>query len=462
MFDRCLAPLRRTRFLRAGVLAAVALAAVLAAAAAPARAVTIERVVSPGGVEAWLVSEPSIPVISLQFAFRGGAATVPEEKAGLAEMAASLLDEGAGELDSKAFQQRLNDLAISLRFGASYDEVTGSLRTLSENRDAAFEMLRLAVTEPRFDPEPVERIRSQILVSLAQAAEDPDRIAARSWFAAVFPEHPYGRPLEGTMEGVRSIRTEDLRAFVGRRLARDNLVIGVAGDMTAEALGPLLDETFGGLPPEAVPQEVADVRPAVAGEMIVVERDIPQSVVVFGHQGVKRDDPDYYAAYVMNYILGGGGFSSRLTREVREKRGLAYSVYSYLRPMKHAGLMVGGVATENGRLGDSLAVIRDEWRRLREAGVTDEELSHAKRYLTGSFPLRLDNTRKIAGILVSVQLDHLGIDYLERRNGLIEAVTRDDIRRVAERLVRPEALTFVVVGKPRGVTPTRKPPVGIW
>jgi zinc protease len=239
-------------------------------------------------------------------------------------------------------------------------------------------------------------------------------------------------------------------------------VIGVAGDITAEVLAPLLDETFGGLPESAVPEAVPEVRPSAAGETMVVERDIPQSVVVFGHEGLKRDDPDYYAAYVMNYILGGGGFSSRLTREVRERRGLAYSVHSYLRPMDHVGLVVGGVATENERLAESLAVIRDEWRRLRAGGVTDEEISHAKRYLTGSFPLRLDNRRKIAGILVAIQLDELGIDFLERRNGLIEAVSAEDIGRVVERLIRPETLTVVVVGKPEGVDPTREAPAGLW
>jgi zinc protease len=441
----------------------VAAGAVLVAAfGSPARAVTIERVVSPGGIEAWLVAEPSIPAIALRLAFRGGAGMDPGGKAGLADMVSGLLDEGAGELDSKAFQQRLNDLAITLAFEAGRDHFDATLRTLSENRDAAFGLLKLALTEPRFDAEPVERIRSQLLVGLARSAEDPNAIAARSWFAAVFPDHPYGRPVRGTMESIKVITVDDLRVFVRDRLARDNLVIGVAGDITAEVLAPLLDETFGGLPESAVPEAVPEVRPSAAGETMVVERDIPQSVVVFGHEGLKRDDPDYYAAYVMNYILGGGGFSSRLTREVRERRGLAYSVHSYLRPMDHVGLVVGGVATENERLAESLAVIRDEWRRLRAGGVTDEEISHAKRYLTGSFPLRLDNRRKIAGILVAIQLDELGIDFLERRNGLIEAVSAEDIGRVVERLIRPETLTVVVVGKPEGVDPTREAPAGLW
>ncbi len=444
-----------------GGLALALLALGLSLAAQPA-AVTVERVVSPGGIEAWLVADSTVPVISLNLAFRGGAALDPAGKEGLAEMVSALLDEGAGELDSQAFQRRLSDLAITLRFEAGLDNFGGTLRTLSENRDAAFELLRLALSEPRFDQEPVERIRSQLLTILARSADDPDAVAARTWYRAVFPDHPYGRPVGGTQESVKAVARDDLAAFVAARLARANLMIGVAGDITGEDLARLLDKTFGGLPERAAPAAVSETGAQARGDVIVVDRDIPQSVVVFGHGGVKRDDPDYYAAYVMNYIIGGGGFTSRLTQEVREQRGLAYSVYSYLQPLEHAGLVVGGVATANERLAESLEVIRAEWRRLYGAGVTGDELANAKLYLTGSFPLRLDNTRKIAGMLVAIQVARLGIDYLGRRNSLIEAVTLGGIRRLAKRLIDPDALTFVVVGRPEGVTATAEPPPETW
>ena len=441
--------------LAAGALVVVALALGFAA---PVRAITIERVVSPGGIEAWLVPDPTIPVISLNFAFRGGAALDPPGKEGLADMVSGLLDEGAGPLDSEAFQRRLNDLAISLRFNAATDYFGGTLRTLSENTEAAFELLRLAVTAPRFDAEPVERIRGQLLAMLARNAENPNDIATRAWYRTIFPDHVYGRPVQGTPATIAAIGVDDLRGFVARRLARDNLMIGVAGDITPEALARLLDTTFAGLPATAAPDTVGEAHPKGTGDLIVVERDIPQSVVIFGEEGLKRDDPDYYAAYVMNHILGGGGFTSRLTNEVREKRGLAYSVYSYLLPLEHAGLIVGGVATENGRLAESLDVIRAQWGRLAAGGVSEQELTDAKRFLTGSFPLKLDNTRKIAGMLVAMQVARLGIDYLDRRNALIEAVTAADIGRVARRLLHPDGLIFVVVGKPEGVSPTAEAP----
>jgi len=417
----------------------------------PADAFKIEKVTSPGGIEAWLVREHSIPMIAINFAFRAGAALDPEGKGGLADMVSSLLDEGAGKLDSQAFQTRLEDIAASLRFRAGRDTFRGNLRTLSKYRNDAFHLLRLALASPRFDAKPVARIRAQLMVGLKRDAEDPDSIAGRLWFKTVFPDHPYGRPVDGRIESIQAITTDDLKGFVSRRLARDNLVIGVVGDITADELAVRLDEMFGGLPAHAASAEVPEATPAAVGLTVVVDRDIPQSVVVFGQQAVKRDHPDYYAAFVMNRVLGGGGFSSRLNIEVREKRGLAYSVYSYLNPLDHVGLIMGAVATANARVAESLSVIRAEWKRMAEAGVAETELAAVKTYINGSFPLRLDSNRRIARILVGIQLNRLGIDYLDRRSSLINAVTVGDIRRVAGRWLKEDRLTVVVVGRPEGL-----------
>jgi len=431
---------------------------VLVAGIAPARAVEVQRVVSPGGVEAWLVEDHSNPIIALDLAFRGGAALDPGGKEGLANLVSGLIDEGAGDLDSQAFQGQLQNLSISLSFSAGQDAFNGDLATLTENRDTAFNLLRLALTAPRFDAEPTERIRAQILAGLAQQAEDPDWIAGRTMDVLQFPDHPYGRPVNGTAESLGAITRDDLLTFVATRLARDRLAIGVVGDITPAELAVYLDKTFLALPAEGAPLEIADTRPAGGGEVVVVERDVPQSIVQLAEQGVARDDPDYYAAYLVNYIFGGGGFASRLYAEVREKRGLAYSVYSYLNPMDHAALLSGGVATRNGRVGESLEIIREEWRRMAQDGPTAQEVADAKTYLTGSFPLRFSSSGRIAGMLVAMQLEKLGIDYLERRNSLIEAVTLDDAKRVARRLYDPDALTVVIVGRPDGIAPTRPAP----
>ncbi len=417
----------------------------------PARAVEVQQVTSPGGITAWLVEDHSNPILSLDMALVGGAVLDPEGQEGLAYLVSGLIDEGAGELDSQAFQARLQNLSIRLSFDAGLETFRGSLRTLTENRQTAFDLLRLALGEPRFDEEPVGRIRSQIQVQLAQDSENPNVIARRALREMMFPGHPYSRPVHGTPESIQAIGVDDMRRFVSERFARDALIVSVVGDITAEELRPLLDHAFLGLPAEAAPYDLPEVEPQAKGEVLVIERDLPQSVMTFAHKGLMRDDPDFYAAHVANRILGGGGFSSRLYAEVREKRGLAYSVYSYLSSLEHAALVRGGVATANARAGESLEVIREEWARMGAEGPTAEEVDDAKTYMTGSYPLRFSSTSGIAGTLLGIQLDDLGIDYVNIRNDLIDAVTVEDAQRVARELFRAEDLTVVIVGRPDGV-----------
>ncbi len=427
-------------------------AAVLALALAlalPAGATEIQRVRSPGGIEGWLVEDRSIPVISVRFAFRGGGALDPEGKQGLANMAAALLDEGAGDLDSRAFQEALDDIVASLGFDAGVERFHGSLRTLSEHRASAFALLAKALAAPRFDAEPVERIRRQIVAGLESGKDNPRRLAGRAWYRLVFGDHPYARPLAGTPQSVAAVTVEDLRRFVRERLVREGLVVGVAGDISPAELGLRLDEAFGALPASGAPGALPEAVPK-GGALKVIQKQIPQSVVVFGQAGLRRDDPDFYAAYVMNHILAVGQ-SSRLNREIREKRGLVYSVSSHLAPFEKAGLIVGGLATANARVGTALDLLREEWGRMARDGVSEAELVAAKRFLNGAFPLRLDSTGSIARMLVGLQENRLGIDYVDRRSSLIGAVTAGDVQRVARRLLSPDKLTIVVAGSPEGL-----------
>ena len=419
-----------------------------------ARAVEVERVVSPQGIEAWLVEAHAAPFLTMQFAFRGGTKLDPEGREGLAEFVSALFNEGAGDMDARAFQNALDDNAVRMSFDAGIDELDGTLQTLTERQDRAFELLALALNAPRFDADAVERVRAQQLAGLERDAKDPRAMAQKLWYRAAFADHPYARPPEGAPESVRAITVADLRSWVAARLARDVLAIGVAGDIDAATLGPLLDRVFAGLPAHAAPASVAKTVPDAAGEVLVERMPQPQSLVMWGQRGLARDDPDYYVAYVMNHILGGGGFTSRLTEEVREKRGLAYGVYSYLLPLDDAPLLMGGVATQNERVAESLDIVRAEYARLRDGGVSAAELADAKTYITGSFALSLDSNREIAGRLVGMQTADLGIDYLDRRNGLIEAVTVADVGRVAHALLAPERFTVVVVGDPAGIHPT--------
>ena len=430
--------------------ALVGLAGLALVAAAPAQAVEIQGLRSPGGAVFWLVEEPSIPIVALEISFAGGARLDPEGRAGLANLMAALIDEGAGDLDAVGFSKARDEVSARFGFSAGRDSMKVSARMLVETLEPSVALLAVALASPRFDPEPVERVRAQILSAIAESGTEPGAVAAKAWYAGAFPNHPYGRPTDGTAESVSAITRDDLIAARLLLLTRANARIAVVGAIDAEQAGRMVDTVLAGLEQGTplVSERTGDTPPP---GLRVIELDVPQSAAVFGHAGLARDDPDFISAYVMNYVLGGGGLGSRLMEEVREKRGLAYSVYAYLSVRDETALYLGAVQTANERMAESLEVIKAEWARMAADGITAEELDRARRYLTGAFPLRFDSNAKIANYLVFMQEENLGIDYLERRNGLIEAVTLDDVKRVAAWLLKPENLSIVVVGKPEGL-----------
>jgi zinc protease len=419
---------------------------------APARATTIERVVSPGGIEAWLVREPAIPLVSLDFAFKGGSDQDPADKPGVGYLTTGLLDDGAGELNAKAFHQLLEETAVELRFSTGRSYVQGSVRMLKERQEQGFELLRLALTAPRFDADAIERARAQVLSGLRRETTSPNDIANRTWWKAAFPDHPYGRPTNGTLESVTQITAEDLKTYARRIMARDTLKVSAVGDIDAAELGKVLDRVFGALPAKAELNPVAPATLQAAGRRIIVDLDVPQAVLALGGPGIARKDPDFITAYVVNDILGGGTFSSRLYEEVREKRGLVYGVSSYLLPLDRAALVMVSTATRADRVGETLQIIESEIRRMANDGPTAAELAKTKAYLKGSFALRFDTSSKIAGQLLQIQIDDLGIDYINKRNSLIDAVALADAKRVAKRLYGSDFLV-TVVGRPKGLTP---------
>src|SRR3954471_13797217 len=434
-------------FTRRFALAAVACAALAMMAPTPSRAAAkIQHLVSPGGIEAWFVQDATVPLIAMEYAFAGGAAQDPPGKSGVANMVADLLDEGSGDLDSKTFHERLERRAIELSFNSSRDTFRGSLRMLKDNRDEAFELLRMALTSPHFDATDVERIRAQVTSGLRRETTNPSSLANRKFVEVAFPGHPYGRPVNGTLESVAAIQTPDLKDYVRRVLAREALKIAVVGDVDAATLGKLLDQTFGGLPAKGDLAPVADIEATKPPQRFFIPLDVPQTVVTFGGPGIKRDDPKFMAAYVVNHILGGGGLSSRLYKEVREKHGLAYSVSEYLLWMQHSALFVGNTGTRADRAGDSVEAIDREVRRMAEEGPTQQELDEAKSYLKGSQMLALDTSSKLAAALLQYQIDRLGIDYIQRRNAIVDAVTLDDARQAAKRL-GGRGLHTVIVGR---------------
>jgi zinc protease len=438
--------IRRLRCLIAA--AAVSIAAL---AAQPVGATTVQRVVSPGGIVAWLVHEPSLPLVALNFAFVGGATEDPTDKPGVGYMVSSLLDDGAGELDAKAFQQRLEENAVELRFSVTQDYFFGSIRLLKDRQEQSFDLLRLALNQPRFDADAIGRVREQILSGLRRETTDPGSIGNRAWWATAFPNHPYGRPTGGTLTSVPTITADDLRTFSRQVLTRDTLKIAAVGDIDAATLGQTLDRVFGTLPATGTRVAVPDATVRDGGKRIVTQLAVPQAVVRLGGAGVMRKDPDFIPAYMVNHILGGGSFTSRLYDEVREKRGLAYGVYSYLMTMRHAAMFMANTQTQADSTREALELIEAQIQRMVKDGPTEDELAKAKAYLKGSYALNFDTSTKIAGILLQNQLDELGIDYIDKRNGLMDAVTIDDARRVAKRLGQG-GLLVTVVGAPKDLT----------
>jgi len=437
----------RARGLALSVAASVALSlGMISPSQAAAR---IQHLTSPGGIEAWFVQDATVPLIAMEYSFAGGSAQDPRDKPGVANLVGDLLDEGSGDLDSKTFHERLDRRAIELSFSASRDAFRGSLRMLSDNKDEAFDLLRMALTSPHFDTADVERIRSQVISGLRRDTTNPTSLASRKLLEIAFGDHPYGRQTNGTLESVPTITVADMKDYVGRVLARDTLKVAVVGDVDPATLGKLLDHTFGSLPAKASLAPVPDIEAARPPQRAFVPLDVPQTVITFGGPGVKRSDPNFMAAYVVNHILGGGGLSSRLYREVREKRGLAYSVFESLLWMEHSAVFIGNTGTRADRAGETLNAVENEVRRIAEEGPTQKELDEAKSYLKGSQMLLLDTSSKLAQALLQYQQDKLPIDYIEKRNAIVDAVTLDDAKQAARRLWGQGLLTVVVGRAPQ-------------
>jgi len=429
----------------------VSLSLILTAIMTPAHALApIEEVTTGSGVTAWMMRDDTNPIVSIRFSFAAGSVYDPEGKVGLAQLIAATLDEGAGPLSSQDFQGQLEDHSITLRFSAGQDRFSGEILTLKDTAPEAIRLATLALTEPRFDAEAVERMRGQLIASLRQEAEDPNTRAREAMAAQLFGTHPYARGTQELMAGLPSVTQADLKGFVDDFLVKDGLFISVVGDVTRQDAVRMIDAIFGQLPETGARPSIADVTPIFEKRLVIVEKEIPQTSVLMAQRGIDRHDPEFYSAYVLNYILGGGGFASRLYEEVREKRGLAYSVYSYLLGNDQVDYWMIGSGTQNARVAQTVDVIQDQWRKALEDGVNAEEVMNAKTYLTGSFPLRFSSSETISSILLSMQEDDLPMDFLETRNQQVEAVTLESVNRVAKKLLTPDALTTVLVGKPEG------------
>jgi zinc protease len=396
-------------------------------------------------MEAWLVSDKSLPLITIKMAWRGGAASDPQGKAGLSMMLARLMNEGAGDLPAQKFQKAMADIAMSLSFSAGRDDVTGTLRCLSQYKHACFKLLRLALTAPRFDDAAVARMKQEQMTAILQAQQSPRSIANEALMAMAFDGHPYGRPRNGTADSLKAISAADIRSHYKAMMARDNLHLAVVGDIDRAQLRRLMRDIFAKLPRQSSLAQATPANMRVGPLSRHIERAGPQTSIVFAQTGIDHRHPLFFADFVMNSILGGSGFSSRLTEQVRAQRGLAYSVYSGTSNFDQAAMWNGAVASDNATAQQAMDVIRAEMRRIAEEPVSAERLAAAKTYLTGNYALRFDSGAKIAGQLLGVQLNGWPIDYFTSRNANINAVTIADVQRAAQ-LLTPDRLLVVSVG----------------
>lgn len=425
-------------------------------AALPLRAeVPIQQVTSPGGLTAWLVEEHSIPFTALRLRFAGGAALDLPGKRGATYLMTGLLEEGSGQgdaaLDSRGFALALEGLSADFGYRPYADSISVSARFLTENRDQAVALLRQSLVEPTFPEDAVERVKGQVQSIILNSLKDPKDIASDGFSRLAYGDHPYGSAIEGTQESAAALTRDDVREAWRNALVKDRVSIAAVGDITPEELGRLLDDLLGGLP-EGGAALPAHVDPALTGGVTILPFDTPQAQVIWGQKGLGMEDPDFFAAYILNTILGGSGFESRLMQEVRVKRGLTYGAYSWLADRDFADVWMGGMASDNRKVAEAIEVVRQQWADVARNGVTEEELDRAKKYLTGSYPLRFDGNDTIAGILVGMQHSGMPIDYPASRNDRINAVTLEEVNRVARERLTPDALRFVVVGEPEGLS----------
>lgn len=419
--------------------------------AASDKILDVQVIQSKSGISAWLVEDKTVPVISISFSFDGGLAYDPEDKPGVGRLVSTLLDEGAGEFDSQAFQTQLTDNAIDMGFTAGRDAFVGRLKTLSSNKDRAFRLLGLALTQARFDKDAIARMKNANVAEIKDSLGSPEWLTARVFNGMAFKGHYYARPGYGHLASMEEITRDDLVGFTRDQFARNVLKVAIAGDISKEEAVQALDVMFGALPEKSAPVDTEEAPLQNAGKTILLPLDTPQTFITAGASGIKRKDKDWHAAVVMNYILGGSAFDARLMKEIREKRGLTYGVYSAISGMKRAALIQANLSTSNEKAAEALKILREEWEKMAKNGVTAQEIKDAKGYLTGSLLLELTSTGDVSGTLNGLQRDDLSPDYINRRNQEIEAVTAGDVKRIAARLLKAESLTVVLVGQPKNI-----------
>ena len=407
---------------------------------------TAKRTVLNNGMVLLTSEQRALPMVSIELLIEAGSRYEPADQAGLANLTSKLLIYGTKQRTAVQISDTLDFIGASLEAGSGQDTTSVSMTVLKKDLTTGLELLADVLTQSTFPQAEIDRQKQAIIASIRAAEEEPGIVAAKAFAAALFPDSPYGRPVEGNEASVKALQQKSLRDFFARNYRPNRSIIAVVGDVSeqeiAKALNGALRNWAKGEPSgqELVPAKIGE------SKVLRINKDLTQANIILGHNGVARGNPDYYALQVMNYVLGGGGFSSRAMDSIRNERGLAYSVYSYFAAEKSHGVFEFIMQTKNETAVEAIRIATEEMRHVREQPVTEQELNDAKDYLIGSFPLRFDTNRKVAGFLSQVEYFKLGLDYPDRYADLIRKVTRDDVQRVAKQYLQPERLITVIVG----------------
>ncbi len=406
-----------------------------------------KRIVLKNGMVLLLSEKHELPMVTVSLAIKAGSVVEPGDKPGLASLTASLLTQGTAKRTASQISREIDFIGGSLSVSGGDDYASAGLRVLKKDIKTGFDLLSDVLMHPVFDQKEIDRKVKETLAAIQQQKEEPSVIAGEAFTKAVFGSHPYGTTSDDVAAFLPKLTRQDLVDFYSRRYGPNDVIIAVVGDVTEKEIVSLLNERFKGWKPVAEGTPARQAPPAIGAVTVKkLDKNITQANIAMGHVGISRENPDYYAVMIMNYILGGGGFSSRLMDNIRDNRGLAYDVHSSVSAQKEPGPFRVWMQTKSESANESIDEILKELKRIRTEPVSEKELADAKAYLTGSFPLRMDTYAKIAGILTAIEIYNLGLDYPRKYPGLINAVTREDILRVARKYIDPDRMVIVVLG----------------
>ena len=414
--------------------------------------IPVQEIRSPKyGIQAYLLEDKSNPIISVSFLFKnaGYASDNPNEQ-GIANMMASLLTDGAGDLDSQAFKEEMESNAIGISFSAGKDDFSGALLTTNDNQKKAYELLRLALSEPRFDADDIRRVQAELLESLKRQKEHPGSILGLEFSKELYGKHPYARNPIGVAENILKVDKGKLQVFMADYFSRQNLLVGIAGDITPFEAEQMLDSVFGVLAESGRVNFVREAELDFNGRSRTIEMPAGQNIVMKAAAGVGRNHEDFYPLFVANHILGGSGLSSRLSQAIREKEGLTYGVYSYLVLDDKAPVIMASFSSTADKYARAEELFAEQWQNFGRNGVSAEELAQAKDYLVASYNLRFASIASIADILTAMQKYNLGLDFLQKRNDYVQQVTQEQVNNAARKYFNKDKLVSVSIGSFKG------------